>query len=63
LDLAGSRVDLSLLAQTLDNCMQIKVEALQHQKERVKQVVSSGTPRQFIIFYHGLKQMAELLGI
>jgi len=40
-------VELSLLAQTLDNCMQIKDEAPRHRKKNFKQVVSSGTPRRF----------------
>jgi len=37
----------SLLAQALNNFMQIKVKALGYRKEPVKQVVSSGAPRQF----------------
>ena len=37
----------SLLAQTLNNFIQIKAKALGHRKKPVKQVVSSGAPRQF----------------
>ena len=37
----------SLLAQTLNNFVQIKAKALGHRKKPVKQVVSSGAPRQF----------------
>ena len=37
----------SLLAQTLHNLIQIKAKALGHRKKIVKQVVSSGAPRQF----------------
>jgi len=37
----------SLLAQTLNKFIQIKVKALGHRKKPVKQVVSSGDPRQF----------------
>jgi len=35
----------SLLAQTLNNFMQINVKALGHRKKTVKWVVSSGAPR------------------
>jgi len=35
---------MSLLVQTLNNCMQIKVEALGHRQKHVRQVISSGTP-------------------
>jgi len=41
------RVQVSLLAQTLNNFMQIKAKALGHRRKPVKQVVSSGAPRQF----------------
>ena len=37
----------SLLAQILNNFIQIKGKALGHRKKPVKQVVSSGAPRQF----------------
>ena len=37
----------SLLAQTLNNFIQIKAKALGHRKKPVKQVVSSGAPRKF----------------
>ena len=37
----------SLLAQILNNFIQIKAKALGHRKKTVKQVVSSGAPRQF----------------
>jgi len=46
--------ELSLLAQTSETCMQIKVEALGHKKAR-KQMVSSGTPQQFHNFISWLK--------
>jgi len=36
-----------LFAQTLDNFIQIKVEALGHRKKSVKQVVSLDAPKQF----------------
>jgi len=40
--------------------MQIKVEALGHRKKLVKQVVSSGAPRQFHkLLSCGLKMIAE----
>jgi len=39
--------------------MQTKVKALGQRKKTVKQVVSSGALDSFIIFYHGLKLMAE----
>jgi len=41
---------LSLLAQTLDNCTQIKFEALGYQKKTVEQIVLMGIPRQFYNF-------------
>ena len=37
----------SSLAQTLNNFIQIKAMALGHRKKPVKQVISSGAPRQF----------------
>ena len=37
----------SLLAQILNNFIHIKTKALGHRKKLVKQVVSSGAPRQF----------------
>jgi len=46
-----------LLVTTLDNCMQIKVEALGHQKQTCLQVLNS-----FIIFYHCLKLVEKISG-
>jgi len=40
-------VEVSLLAQTSSNCMPIKIEVLGHRNKSDKQVVPSGTPRQF----------------
>jgi len=45
----------SLLAQTLNNFEQIKAKSLRHRKKTVKQVVSSGTPRQFHQFLSWFK--------
>jgi len=45
----------SLLAQTLNNFIQIKAKALGHRKKPVKQVVSSGAPRQFHKFLSWFK--------
>jgi len=44
-----------LLAQTLNNFVQIKAKALGHRKKPVKQVVSSGAPRQFHKFLSWFK--------
>ena len=44
---ARERERESLLAQILNNFIQIKAKALGHRKKTVKQVVSSGAPRQF----------------
>jgi len=43
------------LAQTLNNFVHIKGKALGHRKKTVKQVVSSGTPRQFHKFLSWFK--------
>jgi len=40
-------LSLSLLVQTLNNFMQIKVKALGHGKKTIEQVVLPVTPRQF----------------
>jgi len=45
----------SLLAQTLNNFMQIKAKALGHRKKTVKQFVSSGAPRKFHKFLSWFK--------
>jgi len=45
----------SLLALTLTNFIQIKAKALGHRKKSVKQVVSSGAPRQFHKFVSWFK--------
>ena len=45
----------SLLAQILNNFIQIKAKALGHRKKPVKQVVSSGAPRQFHKFLSWFK--------
>ena len=45
----------SLLAQTLNNFIQIKAKALGHRKKPVKQVVSSGAHRQFHKFLSWFK--------
>jgi len=42
--------------------MQIKVEELGHQKEPVKQVVSSGTPRRFHKFVSLFKVDGRIIG-
>jgi len=54
---------LSLLAQTLDNCMQIKFEALGHRKKLLNRLSHRASLDSFKKFYHGLKLTAELLGI
>jgi len=47
---------LSLLAQTLENCMKIKVEALGQRKQNCSTVCLVGHPGgSFTIFCHGLK--------
>ena len=45
----------SLLAQTLNNFIQIKAKPLGHRKKPVKQFVSSGAPRQFHKFLSWFK--------
>jgi len=52
---------MSSLAQTLDNCMQIEVEALGHRKKPVNRLSRRAPLDTFINFYHGIKLMAELL--
>jgi len=51
---------MSLPAQTFDNCKQINIKVLGNREKTFKtgSIVDS-----FINFYHGLKSMAELLGI
>ena len=51
---AQERERESLLAQTLNNFIQIKDKALGHRKKTVKQVVSSGALDSFINSYRGL---------
>ena len=45
----------SLLAQTLNNFMQIKAKALGHGKKPIKHIVSSGAPGQFHKFLSWFK--------
>ena len=45
----------NLLSQTLNNFIQIKAKALGHRKKTIKQVVSSGAPRQFHKFLSWFK--------
>ena len=55
---------MSLLAQTLNNFMQIKVKALGRRKKKLLNRLSRQAPHDsFINFYRGLKLMAELLRI
>ena len=44
---SGKLIELSLLAPTVNNFMQIKVKALGHREKYIKRVVSPSTPRQF----------------
>jgi len=48
------------LAQTY-NFMQVKVKALGHRKKPVKQVVSSGAPRQFHKFLSWFKVNGRII--
>jgi len=52
----------SLLTQTLKNFVQTKATALGYRKTPVKQVVSSGAPRQFHKFLSWLKVDCRIIG-
>ena len=54
---------MSLLGQTLDNFIQIEAEMLGHRKKLLNRLSRRALFDSFIIFYHGSKLMAELLGI
>jgi len=59
---SGERERESLLAQTLNNFIQIKAKALGHRKKKpVKQVVSSGAPRQFHKFLSWFKVDGQII--
>ena len=53
----------SLLAQTLNNFMQIKAKALGHRKNLLNRLSRRAPLDSFINSYRGLKLMAELLRI
>jgi len=61
-DVRKKERELILLVQTLDDFMQIKVKALGHRKKLLNRLSRRTTLNCFIIFYHGLKLTAELLG-
>jgi len=53
----------SLLAQTLNNFMQIKAKVLGHQQKLLNRLSRRAPLDSFIDSYRGLKLMAELLRI
>jgi len=59
----GERETESLLAQTLNNFIQIKAKALGHRKKLLKRLSRRAPLDSFINSYRGLKLMAELLRI